>query len=290
MSADRLAGDVAVALRLLTTGSTNPELWTTSDRQAVTRLHVWRDAEQANAQEADRQPVPGVYSADQANRQESLADMLERVQRAHDETMEDRLARLRHVRTQRDAALADLEAERVARSDTAAQLHVVTEERNRLQVAVRREVDAKVGLEARLASECRAHNVTAELVESQAHRLEAYDDLQRKAEQGMAVVLAGRVYVQRDLLVASVQSDLAAQPLEARVLAKHSEIREQVGEPFAGADATLLGPGTYEGTALLEARSGVFVPIPEGHMLSVTVTPYDTTPEPDTMPGAQPLG
>ena len=221
-----------------------------------------------------RQPVPGVYSADQGapdREQLRTRDAVEAAMRTHDESMEDRLARLRHVRTQRDAALADLDAERVARSDTAAQLHAVTEERNRLQVAVRREVDAKVGLEARLASEKRAGDRLAEAMDRTGREVARLHDLERKAEQGVAVELGGRVYVQRDLLVASVQSDLDKQPLAAQVLAKHSEIREQVGEPFASADQV--------GTELLEARGGVFVPIPEGHMLSVTVTPYDATPD-----------
>lgn len=41
-------------------------------------------------------------------------------------------------------------------------------------------------------------------------------------------------------------------------------------EPFASSDAQLL-----------ESPSGLFVPIPEGHMLSLSVTPYTTAPEAD---------
>lgn len=109
-------------------------------------------------------------------------------------------------------------------------------------------------------------------------------DLQRKAEQGMAVALGGRVYVQRDLLVASVQADLTDQPLAAHVMAKDRELRE------AGVDWCEVRTGDGQpldlaGTELLPADRGVFVPIPAGHMLSVTVTPYDATPD----DGSEPL-
>lgn len=220
--------------------------------------------------EADRrQPVPGVYSADQgaADREElRTRDAVEAALRSHDESMEDRLARLRHVRRQRDDALRELAEVRDSYQracETVAAMHAAATGRPGDGPArgvvedvedVRRERDALV---ARLASECRAHNVTAELVESQAHRLEAYDDLQRKAEQGMALELAGRVYVQRDLLVAGVQHGM------------------DVARDTAA-------PAPFAGSELLEANGGLFVPIPEGHMLSVTVTPYDATPEDTT--------
>lgn len=68
------------------------------------------------------------------------------------------------------------------------------------------------------------------------------DRLAEQVGAGMAVTLFGRTYVARD------QDD------------------KQVGE------------GTYLGSELLEAQGGVFVPIPKGHMLSVTVTPYEDQP------------
>lgn len=78
-------------------------------------------------------------------------------------------------------------------------------------------------------------------------------DPERLAEQvgaGDAVCLFGRVYVARELLHMGTPG-----PTDATAEC------ELVGQP------------------LLEAQSGLFVPIPAGHMLSVTVTPYDSTPD-----------
>lgn len=73
------------------------------------------------------------------------------------------------------------------------------------------------------------------------------DRLAEQVGAGQAVELFGHVYVARELL--------------------------ELGEP-----GPALEPGTYASTELEEAGSGVFVPIPKGHMLSVTVTPYEDQP------------
>lgn len=155
-------------------------------------------------------PTSGVYSPDQGR------DAVEAAMRLHDESMEDRLARLRHVRAQRD--------------DLVVQLRVVTEERNRLQVQAR------------------------EAVEEAAHRTAAAERdlaaLHRQARAGMAVDLGGKVYVHREQLLG-----LEAPQVTEADLAAH-------------------------GTPLLEASTGLFVPVPEGYMLSVSVTPYSESVTP----------
>lgn len=54
-----------------------------------------------------RAPAPGVYNADQGH---TCQEAVEAALRGHDESMEDRLARLRHVHRQRDNALLELDA------------------------------------------------------------------------------------------------------------------------------------------------------------------------------------
>lgn len=68
--------------------------------------------------------------------------------------------------------------------------------------------------------------------------------------RGQAVELFGRVYVDREL----------------------------ASSTYTAAAAAMADPPTEGQLELLEAEGGVFVPIPKGHMLSVTVTPYEDQP------------
>lgn len=222
---------------------------------------------------ADRGPAPGVYSEDQlaAQRREVPGTSVQ-VEELH-----DRIA----VLEQRNGAL-DANAE--AAKQRLARLH---RDHDRL-------LDQLTGLERRLELEVRATKDYAEQQAQLGHKLgtmrgeldaaqaqvdsllmerQRWWQAQDRSEEdralaalgitraqvqvGQAVELLGRVYVARDLLVAHVQDDL--------------DRAKQPG-PFAGDDTQQL----------LEASGGLFVPIPEGHMLSVTVTPYDTTPEDTT--------
>lgn len=197
-----------------------------------------------------RQPVPGVYSADQGREVPGTSVQVEE--------LHDRIALLE----QRNGAL-DANAE--AAKQRLARLH---RDHDRL-------LDQLTALERRLELEKRASREQAELwVKAQAQVDSLLVERQRwwqaqdrseqdralgalgitrgQVELGQAVELLGHVYVRRDLLVAHVQDDLA----------------NAMPQPFASGDQEVAGE-------LLEARGGVFVPIPEGHMLSVTVTPYD---------------
>lgn len=166
------------------------------------------------------------------------------------------------------------------------------------------------GLEERLVSEKRATDRMAHVCDQQAQRGQELENLERQAEQGMALTIGGRVYVQRDaggpfagddrlprLGLASNEELATELATRHRLGHDHPQYRTVDSDgptaaaedgstpvwppgPFAGDDATPLTPGAYDSTELLEARSGVFVPVPEGHMLSVTVTPYDAAPDP----------
>lgn len=142
----------------------------------------------------------------------------------------------------------------------------VRAERDHLQGVVRAQ-EAAVASTVRDAS--RAREQAAECMRETAQLHRQLDSLgtnpDRLAEQvgaGMAVELFGRTYVDRDLLIRAVDDLDTTLPREAVV-------------PTEG---RLLEPGAYASTELLEAQGGVFVPVPAGHMLSVTVTPYEDTP------------
>lgn len=210
-----------------------------------------------NNTEANRGPAPGVYSEDQlAGQRREVPGTSVQVEELH-----DRIA----VLEQRNGAL-DANAE--AAKQRLARLH---RDHDRL-------LDQLTALEQRLLAERRAHQETAGTCDDLARKLaEARTPDQALAtlgltrgqvEVGQAVELLGQVYVRRDLLVAGIQD--ASRLIDA-----------QASGPFAGGDlADHLPRLNVEGTALMsEAAGGVFVPIPEGHMLSVTVTPYDNTPE-----------
>lgn len=268
----QLAQDVGVVLRLLKDGSTDPEVWTVNDRAAVTRLHVLRDAEQANAQEADkRQPVPGVYSEAQGNPPVDYTAPAPR--EAWLEGYRYALLNPTDPGVVADAARYRVEAISAHVDELAAErTHLLDRRVGELladRVRTERELDRARhqvdSLEARLSTEKRAHDRLAELLDHQARELADACTLEGalrtlgitrgQLDAGQAVDLCGHPYVSRDLLAPGSPG-----PVDAEAPGPLSDTLPRLN---------------VEGTALLtEAAGGVFVPIPEGHMLSVTVTPY----------------
>lgn len=92
------------------------------------------------------------------------------------------------------------------------------------------------------------------------------DRLAELVGAGEAVELFGRVYVARELLHLGSPGPTAPSDGSA---------------DYSSPEGTLLEAGSYPAGELLEAQGGVFVPVPAGHMLSVTVTPYEAeAPDP----------
>lgn len=251
------------------------------------------------------------YQAEQAEERERLVDQLQE-QLAKAEAECKRLAKgweQAYQQGWRQGQEQRLEWQR--------ELRMVTEERNKLQVQARvcredadrnaaraekaeqalahvnrerdrahdriAQLEAAVRTAERLREEASAGRMTQELAEARADRDRAREqaaecrleaahlhrqlsalgvDPERLASMvgsGQAVELFGRVYVARDLALADLLRDDDKQ------------------------DGALLEPGACASTELLEAQGGVFVPVPKGHMLSVTVTPYDATPDDDVV-------